>query len=87
VRWTGVLTCVVVRGADVCVKQMELLTFVVVGGGPTGVEFSGEHFDFVQASPLILFRHNIMPDTCTPHFFFDCLLPPPRPAPAFSLSF
>ena len=25
-----------------------LLTFVVVGGGPTGVEFSGELFDFVQ---------------------------------------
>ena len=25
-----------------------LLTFVVVGGGPTGVEFSGELFDFLQ---------------------------------------
>jgi len=79
VRWTGVLTCVVVRGADVCVEQMELLTFVVVGGGPTGVEFSGELFGFV------LFRQDIMPDTRTPHFFLT-VSSPPRPAPAFFLS-
>jgi len=56
-RWTGVLTCVVVRGADVCVEQMELLTFVVVGGGPTGVEFSGELFDFVPTSQYARHTH------------------------------
>ena len=29
-------------------ERQRLLTFVVVGGGPTGVEFSGELFDFLQ---------------------------------------
>lgn len=29
-------------------KREALLTFVVVGGGPTGVEFSGELFDFLR---------------------------------------
>lgn len=29
-------------------ERIDLLTFVVVGGGPTGVEFSGELFDFLQ---------------------------------------
>ena len=29
-------------------ERQDLLTFVVVGGGPTGVEFSGELFDFLQ---------------------------------------
>ncbi|EKX34558.1 hypothetical protein GUITHDRAFT_98053 [Guillardia theta CCMP2712] len=29
-------------------ERRELLSFVVVGGGPTGVEFSGEFFDFLN---------------------------------------
>ena len=29
-------------------QRIALLTFVVVGGGPTGVEFSGELFDFLR---------------------------------------
>ena len=29
-------------------RRRALLTFVVVGGGPTGVEFSGELFDFLK---------------------------------------
>ena len=28
-------------------EKMRILSFVVVGGGPTGIEFSGEFHDFL----------------------------------------
>lgn len=37
--------------------QRELMTFVVVGGGPTGVELAGALADLVQRSPVGEYRH------------------------------
>ena len=35
----------------------ELLTFAVIGGGPTGVEFAGELTDFISDELKILYPH------------------------------
>ncbi len=38
-------------------EKLRLLHIVVVGGGPTGVEFSGELSDFIQGDVHRKFAH------------------------------
>lgn len=42
-------------------ERKELLSFVVAGGGPTGVEFASELFDMLQEdlSPYVFFSYTI----------------------------
>ena len=39
-------------------ERRQLLHFVVVGGGPTGVEFSAEFYDFLNQ---VLFKYTVEP--------------------------
>lgn len=48
--------------ACICVGQSRLLSFVVVGGGPTSVEFASELHDFLRDDVHKWVR------TPTPHF-------------------
>ena len=47
------LFCLFIETSEVLLQQ--LLSFAVVGGGPTGVEFTGGLSDFIQEELLVLF--------------------------------